>query len=67
MFYNLKRMCGWIVLAGGFTLAETGNTEVVIGAIIVGASDAYLGGHVSIQRTDHERGQEVVASNIQWQ
>ena len=67
MFYDLKRMCGWVVLAGRFTLTETGNTEVVVGAVIVGASDAYLGGLVSIQCTDHGSGQEAAASNIQWQ
>jgi hypothetical protein len=36
-------MCGRVVFAGGFTLGETGNTEIVVGALIVGASDANLG------------------------
>jgi hypothetical protein len=66
LFYDLERMCGWIVLAGRFALSKTRDTQVVVGAIIVGASDAYLGGHVSIQRTDHARGQESIASHIQW-
>lgn len=61
MFYDLKRMCGWVVLAGRFALTETRDTEVVVGAIIVGASDAYLGGHVSTQRTDHGSGQRGAA------
>lgn len=67
LFYDLERMCGWIVLAGGFALSETGNTQVVVGAFIVGASDAYLGGHVSNSAQTMQRaGRYSIANNIQW-
>lgn len=53
MFYNLERVCGGIVFTGRFALSEAGDTQVVVGAVVVSASDADLSGHVSIQRTDH--------------
>jgi hypothetical protein len=42
LFYNLEGVCGRIVFARRFTLAEARDTQVVVGAVIVGASDANL-------------------------
>jgi hypothetical protein len=42
LFDNLEGVGGGVVFAGRLALAEAGNTQVVVGAVIVGASDANL-------------------------
>ena len=42
LFDDLEGVCGGIVFAGRLALSEAGDAQVVIGAIVVSASDADL-------------------------